>query len=386
MPRIGIDARIYKTGIGRYTRNLLDQLATIAPDDSEFIIFLRKDGFDEYQPPGKRFTKVLADYQPYTFSEQIRFLNDLRKYRLDLVHFTNFNVPILWWGNYVVTIHDLIHQSHSTFGSSTRNYLYYVFKKLVYWFVIRWVGLRAQRVIVPSIATKDDIVRDLGIDPAKVVVTYEGMDESLLARSNNATTSEDDAVLKRHGIDSGYILYVATMYPHKNHASLIEAFRQLLHDGRTYKLVLVGKVDFFSNKLRASVLDSDIRDQVIFPNFNVADGYLSDQELQVLYRHASIYVFPSLKEGFGIPILEAQAYGLPVVSSNKSCLPEIGGDSVIYVNPENPAELKTAITKLLDDASLRDSLVKKGYENIKRFSWNTMAKETYQAYREVLKI
>lgn len=381
--RIGIDARIYKTGIGRYTRNLLDQLALIAPSDTEFVVFLRKDGYEDYVPPDSRFSKVLADYQPYTFVEQFKFLKDLWKQKLDVIHFTNFNLPVLWWGKYIVTIHDLIHQSHSTFGGSTRSYLYYLIKKTVYWFAIRWVGFRASRVIVPSIATKDDIVRDLKVDPNKVVVTYEGMDESMLHRSAQATSNDDEQVLTKHNITKPFLLYVATMYPHKNHHQLIAAFRQLVAAGRDLQLVLVGKVDFFSKKLKESLLGDPIASRIVFPNFNTPDGYLPDQELQVFYRHAQVYVFPSLKEGFGIPILEAQAYRLPVVSSNLSCLPEIGGDSVLYVDPLNPSDIKLKVEQLIEDEKLRSDLIEKGMQNITRFSWRTMAQQTFDTYVKV---
>ena len=383
--RIGIDARIYKTGIGRYTRNLLEELAKLATPDDEFVIFLRKDGFDEYMPPDKRFRKVLADYQPYTFAEQLLFLKLLWQERLDLVHFTNFNVPVLWPKRYVVTIHDLIHQSHSTFGSSTRNYAYYLIKRFVYRFAISWVGFRAARVLVPSEATKSDIVTYLGVKPNKVSVTYEGMDTRLYELGQTHSEQGDNTLLAKYGVTAPYLLYVATMYPHKNHQHLIEAFRLLQATRPDLQLVLIGKVDYFSTRLKESLRNDPLKDKIIFPNFTVENGYLSDQDLQVFYRNATAYVFPSLKEGFGIPILEAQAYGLPVLASNTSCLPEIGGDSVLYFDPERSEDIRDKIELVLRSPELVTELVAKGRQNITRFSWHKMAEQTLAAYHSTLR-
>lgn len=372
--KIGIDARIYPTGIWRYTKNLLRELAEI-DNQNEYFIFLRRDNFDEFHPPNQRFTKVLADARPYSFKEQIWFCGQLWRARLDLVHFTNFNVPLFYPGRYVVTIHDLIHMSHSTFGSSTRSRPYYYLKRAVYAVAIRGVAARAHMILVPSQATKDDLVRNLGVDPRKIVVTYEGFDPDLY-----------EGFIKppklKQGVTQPFLLYVATMYPHKNHSRLIEAYRKLIQEPRfaDLKLVLVGKVDYFSKKMRSYVIKSGLEGKVILPNFEYPDGYLPDEVLHWLYKNASLYVFPSLKEGFGIPILEAQAHGLPVIASDIPSLREVGADAVEYFNPKDIGKMLEVMRRVLQDKDLRAKLRQKGKRNIQRFSWRSMAEQTLAVY------
>lgn len=411
--RIGIDARIYKTGIGRYTRNLIRELGDIVDPGDELVVFLRQNDMGDFSPPGAQgkprrnvqqayvpgFPKtVVADFPPYSFKEQLLFPWVLWRQKLDLVHFTNFNMPVLWPGKFVLTIHDLIHMSHSTFGSSTRNYFYYLIKHWVYTWAIRWVAWRAARVFVPSEATKQDVVERLRVRPSKVVVTYEGgveIKNSKLKIQNykeKLITEEkiergNAEVLDKYGVKQPYLLYVATMYPHKNHMQLIEAFKLLRREHPDLQLVLVGKVDYFSKQLKEKVA-IDVRygtlpeGAVVFPNFQCADGYLPDEDLQIFYQHATAYVFPSLKEGFGIPILEAQAHGLPVACARISCLPEIGGDSVLYFDPESVPDMADKIKRVLVDEKLRRELVEKGYENLERFSWRDMTYKTYKTYKD----
>lgn len=389
--RIGIDARIYPTGIWRYTKNLLRELAKI-DDQNEYLVFLREDNFDKYQPPNKKFKKAPADARPYSFKEQILFCWQLWRANLDLVHFTNFNVPLFYPGKYVVTIHDLIHMSHSTFGSSTRNRLYYYLKRAIYSLAIRWVAWRASAVLVPSQATKDDIVKHLGANPEKVYVTHEGFDPSLrsgqVPKHYKSSSGKDMKKQYLHTADlkpNEYLLYVATMYPHKNHSRLIEAYQQLIEtpEFSGLKLVLVGKVDYFSSKMREQVIKAGLEDKVILPNFEYEDGYVPDEVLQQLYADAASYVFPSLKEGFGIPVLEAQAHDLPVAASDIPSLREVGKDSVEYFDPKDVEEMLEVMGQVLRDKNLRTKLREKGKQNIQRFSWRAMAEQTLAVYNHL---
>jgi glycosyltransferase involved in cell wall biosynthesis len=380
--KIGIDARIWKTGIGRYTQNLIYELTKIADPDDEFVIFLRKDGFDEFVAPNKRFTKVLADFPSYSFAEQLILPLLLLREKVDLMHFTNFNLPVLWPRKFILTIHDLIHLSHSTFGSSTRNYLYYLVKKLVYRIAIWWVAQRASKILVPSEATQIDLIKYLGVSSKKVVVTYEGGTDHDVTTQNREKHHDDKAILQQYGVTKPFILYVATMYPHKNHEKLVEAFRLLTSEILDIQLVLIGKVDYFSEKMVEKVSRWGLSDKVLIPGFKYPNGYMPDQDLFIFYRNALVYVFPSLKEGFGIPVLEAQAFGLPVVASGTSCLPEIGGDSVVYFDPNNAVDIKNKILEVTRNEKLRNGLINRGYENLRRFSWQKMAEETQRVYHQ----
>lgn len=391
--KIGIDARFYGiTGIGRYAQNLIRELEKI-DQKNEYVVFLWKKTFDKYQPHDPRFKKVLADYPLYSFLEQLMMPISIWRQRVDLMHFTNFNVPVLYFGKYVVTIHDLIHQEHSTFGSTTRFKLYYLFKRLIYSWAIRWTAWRARKVIVPSEDAKKDMVEKLRVSSEKVVVTYEGLDVALNVKSQipaspaGGSNVKWEEVLDRYGIKKPYLLYVATMYPHKNHERLLQAFRQLIDENDRWsnlQLVLVGKVDFFSDRVKRQVEELGLSQRVILPGYLSTNGYTPDEDLRVLYQHAVAYVFPSLKEGFGIPILEAWSAGLPVVASNASSIPEVGGDAVLYFDPYNTDDITKKIKRIITDEKLRRDLVEKGQNRLKTFSWNKMAKETASVYRESL--
>lgn len=384
--RIGIDARIFgQVGIGRYNRNLILQLEKV-DWENEYVIFLCRSELDLYQPDNPHFRKLEADFPVYSFAEQIFLPWLFFKQRLDLMHFTNFNFPIFYPGRFVITIHDLIHLEHSTFGSTLRFYPYYLFKRLIYFLVMKQAVKRAARIFVPSDDVKKDLIHKLKVNPDKIVVTYEGVDRVFL-ESDLQTGKTAEAVLKRYAISKPYLLYIATMYPHKNIERLLEAFRRV-KDGKVrgegLNLVLVGKQDYFAQRVQKRVKDEGLEDSVLFPGKIAPDGYVPDEDLKVILANAKVYIFPSLKEGFGLPILEAWATGVPIVCSNISSLSEIGGDACCYFNPYNIVEMAEKIREVIENRNLRMSLIEKGRERLQFFSWEKMARQTLETYLTVL--
>ncbi|MBU0709041.1 glycosyltransferase family 4 protein [Patescibacteria group bacterium] len=389
--RIGIDARFYGiTGIGRYVKNLITELEKL-DQKNEYVIFLSKKNFNWYQPQNIRFQKVLADCSWYSFKEQLFMPFIIARQKIDLMHFPNFNIPIFWPGRFVVTIHDLIHQEYSTAKSTTRIKPVYLVKKIVYSLTIRWTSWKAKAILVPSSDTKKDVLEHLRVNQEKIFITYEGLDEKLFLKTNLNET-EETAILRHYQIYKPYLLYVATMYPHKNHQRLIEAFKSLIESSSQktlpsdIKLVLVGKADTFAKRLHRQVEEFGLSSRIIFPGLTAQDGYTPDEHLAIMYKHSIAYIFPSLKEGFGIPILEAQAYHVPVTCSDQSCLPEIAGNSALYFNPYSIKDMANKIHTIINDKQLRNDIVKKGLLNLKRFSWRKMAEETLQVYNEVVKL
>jgi glycosyltransferase involved in cell wall biosynthesis len=174
-----------------------------------------------------------------------------------------------------------------------------------------------------------------------------------------------------------YLLYIGNAYPHKNLERLIFAFKKLVKDGLDYQLVLVGGNDYFYEKLKLEIrnLELEIKDRIIFA------GFVPDNDLDILYRNAGLYAFPSLYEGFGLPPLEAMARGVPVVSSNATCLPEILGDAALYFNPLDIDDIAKKIKKALKDENLRKNLIEKGLEQIKCYSWEKMVRKTLNLYK-----
>ena len=186
-------------------------------------------------------------------------------------------------------------------------------------------------------------------------------------------------VLKNLGIQKPYLLFVGSMYPHKNLSRLIEALGLLIRErGFGGSLVLAGQESYFSRQLRAEVARLGLGSRVQFPALKHP---LADEEIAALYAGAEVFVFPSLKEGFGIPPLEAQAVGTPVVASKGSCIPEVCGKGALYFNPVDTADIAAQIQNVLSDQKLRENLIAAGRKNVARFSWKKMAQQTLEVYR-----
>ncbi|MFA5124313.1 MAG: glycosyltransferase family 1 protein [Patescibacteria group bacterium] len=372
--KILIDARLYGTkhaGIGRYTQELIKNLE-VTDTHNQYVILLQQQNYDEYQPQNPNFKKYRADFRVYGLFEQILLPFLIYSHQPDLVHFTHFNVPLFFFGRYVVTIHDLIVSHYPSSRATTLNPWLYKFKLAMYRLVISRAAKRARKIIAVSRYTKDDIARLLEIRPEKISVVYEGTD---LPRLSPVSCP---LLFERLGIKQDFLLYVGSAYPHKNLEKLIEAFEIILRQQPDWQLVLAGKESFFYQRLGEGIKE-ELKNKIILP------GYLTDEELVCLYSNARLYAFPSLMEGFGLPPLEAQSYGLPVVSSNASCLPEVLDDSAAYFDPQSSKSMADKIVSVLADADLRQQLIDRARENIKRFSWQRMAEETVVLYDSIVK-
>ena len=372
--RIGIDARFFGSigkGLGRYTQKLIENLEKI-DRQNQYFIFLRRENWDEYQPQSKHFTKVLADVPWYTLREQIQMPKIFASCGLDLVHFPHFNVPVSYKGKFVVTIHDLILFRYPTRKASTLSAPAYFFKKKAYHRVINRAIKKSEKIIAVSEHTKKDILENFDIDPKKIIVTYEGADTIEKPLLENSET-----VLKKYGIMKPYILYVGNAYPHKNLDRLILAFKRVAKKHPGLSLVLAGKEDYFYKRLKKTVADNEVSN-VVFPD------HIEEDHLPTVYREAKLYVFPSLYEGFGLPPLEAMARNIPVASSNASCLPEILGPAAYFFDPRGISETSEAIEKVLTDNDLRRRLIEAGQQQVKKYNWQKMAKETLEIYESCM--
>lgn len=372
--RIGIDARFFGPvgkGLGRYTERLIENLEPLA-SEHDFVVFLRKENFDAYQPKSPRFRKVTADFRWYSASEQLRFPSLIRRERIDLMHFPHFNVPILTPCPFLVTIHDLILFRYPTRRATTRHAAVYGLKYAAYRAVIRLAAFRARKIITVSEYTKRDIVKELDVKPERVIVTYEASDGVEGGQLTIPGTFDPAA----KGIVKPYFLYVGNAYPHKNLERLLKVFKKLRRNGLESQLVLVGKMDYFYSRLKEEARASGLleKDDAVFY------GYAEEAELAELYRRARAYVFPSLLEGFGLPPLEAMRYGTPVAASDSSCLPEILDDAAAYFDPEDEEDIARVMRETFEDDALRARLSERGRERVKRFSWRECAERTYAAY------
>lgn len=368
--RIGIDARFYGSvgkGLGRYTSELIAHLEKI-DDRNDYVVFLRRSNFDEYVPANPRFTKALAEFPWYGWREQVLYPLWLRKFRLDLMHFPHFNVPILYRRPYVVTVHDLILLSHPTVRATTLGPLAYRVKFRLYLLVISRAIADAAAVITVSNYTKNEIIgRFPSAKQKDIVVTYEACAAALSRRGGDAVAAAAKP----------YALYVGNAYPHKNLERLLDAFAKFRAGGHgDWRLVLVGAEDYFYRRLKAEAHGKGLDANVTF------HGHATDAELGALYDGASFYAFPSLCEGFGLPPLEAMCHGLPVASSNACCLPEILGDAAKYFDPADADGMARAFAAVADDTALRGALVAKGKARAATFDWSRCASATKAAYEK----
>ncbi len=409
--RIGIDARFYGPigkGLGRYTQEIADQVTKL-DQANQYVIFLRAENYADFSCDGQRVKKVLLDVNWYGLAEQIIFPFYIWREHVDLMHFPHFNVPIFCPVKFVVTIHDLILIKFPTLRATSLGPVVYKIKNLAYRLVIYLAVKRARRVIAVSEFTKNDVIRHFNIKPEKVTVSYEGA--ASLTTSYNSSGSfydvkfmkgdkknearkevvwDDKNLLLSYNISEPFLLYVGNAYPHKNLEGLVDVFKKIKESLEIKspigdlislpKLVLVGKEDYFYQRLKqyTKKIFVDNNKAVVFA------GYVPDKDLAVFYRQALAYVFPSFYEGFGLPPLEAMANGCPVISSNQTSLPEILGQAAFYFNPKDQTEMEKKIEQVINNQKLRQELINRGYEQVKKYSWQDCAKKTLRIYEQIL--
>jgi len=359
---IAIDARIINSSTGTYVERLLHYLQKIDTTNHYTILVPTKD-LNFFKPTAKNFTVMAADFPNYSFAEQTTFKKFLDKLAPDLVHFCMPQQPILYKGKHVTTVHDL--NLLNTYNSD-KNWLMYHAKQLVGNYVFKKIGHTSTHIITPTQYTKDAYIKFADIPARKVTVTYESAD---IAHSSLKAY--------KHPFKE-FILYVGQQSDYKNIRRLGDAHQKLLAKHPDLGLILVGKKDKAALQTEAYFADKDYKG-ILFT------GFIEDAQRDWLYTHAAAYAFPSLMEGFGLPGLEAMGYGAPVASSNATCLPEVYGDAAHYFDPLSTTDMARAIGEILGNEKLQKELIKKGYQQIKKYSWRRMAQQTHQVYMDALK-
>jgi glycosyltransferase involved in cell wall biosynthesis len=268
-------------------------------------------------------------------------------------------LPLIHPRRTVVTIHDL---GYLKFPEA------HPWQQRLYLSLSTWWNVRvASRIVADSVATKRDIIEYFRLDPAKIVVVYPGVDERLSRIQDGEAVQ---AVKTRYGIDGRYFLYLGRLQPRKNLSAIVRAFSRLLPELELdYRLVLAGKRGWLTNELFSLIADLKLGERVVLP------GYIADRDKAVLLSGAEAFVFPSLHEGFGLPVLEAQACGCPVITSNTSSLPEVAGSAALLVDPADHVAISDAMGRIVHEPMLQMQLRKAGYQNLQRFSWTLAAQQ-----------
>lgn len=354
-----------RAGISHYVEQVLIQLGQI--DHSNHYSVYTTRGLDQHTLGLPDNFRVIPSRFP-TINPRVRIPWEqllapllLRRSGADLFHGVHSVVPVSCPVPSVVTVHDLAFiRFPQTFRAYNRIYLDVATRLSV---------RRAARILVVSEHTRREVIGLLGVAPERVVVTPNAVREHF--------RPPDPAVLEtfraRKGLPEHFVLYVGTLEPRKNLTTLLEAYAEVAQQQAAPLLVGGGKgwlYDAVFQRLEALGL----RERVRFV------GYLDEAELPLWYAAATVFVFPSIYEGFGMPPLEAMACGTPVVASNTSSLPEVVGDAGLTVSPYDPAALAEAISRLLDDADLRQELRERGLRQARAFSWRVTAERTLAAY------
>lgn len=370
--KIGLDARFYGSagGLGRYSQQLVNHLAQI-DITNQYVIFLRHNNFDEPENLPPNFKKILTNARWYTLKEQILMPWKIWRAKVDLTHFFHWNMPLLYRGKFIVTIHDLILLKYPSQKATTLAPWFFALKYWAYKKVLRHAIFKSLKIIVPSEFVKKDILANFQVPAEKVVVIYEGA--GLSSRGGDETMKPWNNVIPKP-----YLLYIGVAYPHKNLEGLIKAFKIFCDRySKNYHLVLVGQKNYFYGKLLNNETMKQ-RDNIIFT------GFIPDAQLPQIYENASLYVFPSFYEGFGLPALEAMNYGLPVIAASNSCLPEILGKAALFFDPHNLQEIADKMWQVLSDNNLREKMKQAGFKRVKKYSWKRMAEKTLQIYQDVV--
>ncbi len=368
--KIGIDCRMMglkHAGIGRYVENLVTEVLKI-DKDNEYVLFTRKEFTQKTQFQNHRVRFVVAEIPHYSLKEQFLMPALIAKEKVDLMHFPHFNVPVFYSGRFVVTIHDLIKHVSRGMATTTKNPLIYWLKYLGYKLVFGLSVRRASRILVPSQYVKSELAREYHLPLKKIVVSYEGVAEKI------KSSLEAKTVLSQYQIRKPFLLYVGSVYPHKNIERLIEAVKILGID-----LIIVCSRSVFWERLKKTIRQMKAEKLV-----NLA-GFVPNEELAVLYQQASAFVFPSLSEGFGLPPLEAMSQGVPAIVSDIPVFREIYQEAAVFFDPFNPKDIAEKIKLVISNKKIREKMVKKGLEQVKKYSWKKMASETLLVYNSALR-
>lgn len=370
--RICIDAHVLGDKSGgneTYYRNIIDNIHKFMKQDDEIILLMSSK--KEAERINKKNIRNIKTVFFKSKNPIIRYLYEIpklvRKYKADVLH-TQYYAPLIKNCKLVVTIHDISYEHFPEY-----------FKKLE---LIRnrvwiWYSSKISDIILTvSEYSKKDISEIYKINKDKIVVThlatseiYKQVDEKLVEETK-----------EKFGIKGNYLLTVGNLQPRKNMVRLINSYTEIKSNNPEFnlKLVIVGKKAWKFDGIFKTVNSANLNDEVILTD------YVSDYELVNLYNGAEIFIYPSIFEGFGLPVIEAMACGTPVITSNLSSLPEVAGDAAALINPFDNNDIINTLEKVYFDEGYKNILIKKGLKRFKEFSWNKTSSKVIDVYRQVI--
>ncbi len=355
-------------GTERYATSLLQAMARLDSADS-FDVFVSSEAAQLDLPMQPNFRRVVCRFPGRYRSlrylwEQVLLPLQLRRRGIDLVHSLGYVGPLWASCRRVVTVCDTNYLALRNLMTMPKRYLLPLF--------VRQSARRSDHVLTLSNFAAAQIQADTGIDPRRITVTHLG------GREPGSRPAEMGwpELAKRYALEKPYIVAFGSLSPHKNIPRLLEAFSRL-RGIVPHRLVLIGHLAD-RGTLEQAILKASLGERVVLT------GYVPDAHVGPLLQNADLFVFPTLYEGFGLPLLEAQELGVPVACSRTASLPEVAGESALFFDPASVAEMTEAISRCLTDPELRRELVRRGSENLARFAWAETARKTLAVYRSVL--
>jgi glycosyltransferase involved in cell wall biosynthesis len=362
-----------KSGIGVYTYELTKRLQNYKEIDfkGDIFNFLNRKDIKKYLGDINIEQNIcpLMSYGIYRRLWNYVYIkyNLLFREQSDIYQFFNFVVPPKISGKVITTIHDLTYILYpDTMDSNNRKRLEKDMRKTVN---------RADYIITISESSKEDIINYLHVDESKIQVIYPGVDEIYKKVIDD---NEIANVKRKYNIEGKYLLYLGTLEPRKNIETIIKAYNLFnKSNNKNVKLVLAGKKGWLYDSIFKLVKEFKIEDKVIFTD------YVDDKDKPALYQGAEVFLFPSLYEGFGIPVVEAMASRVPVITSNSSSLPEVAGEAAIITDPLDYKEISKSIERILNDSMMRENMINEGIKQADKFNWDESAEKLKNIYYDL---
>lgn len=370
--RIGIDATglpANPVGAGKYTIELVRSLSRIITGDEVFVFVQHEKlpllGFIENERIHLVLTNDVAPSMRLIW-EQVSLPRLVHRYRLDILHSPHYTMPLACPCRTIVTFHDMTFFLFPEFHVRAKRFLFPFF--------IRASAYRANHLIAVSESTRQDAIRILDLPCEKISTILEGVDPEFRPICDESALK---SVRMRYGLPPHFVLFVGLLEPRKNLPVLMQAYRQIASQIPEHHLVIVGRKGWMYEEVLSLVESLSLRQQVHFT------GYVAPQDLPYVYNLADVFVYPSIYEGFGLPVLEAMACGTPVITSNVSSMSEIAANAAELVSPADQTALANVLLRLLYSPDRRQQLSELGLQRAKSLPWERTARETLDLYRRV---
>ncbi|HNY03086.1 MAG TPA: glycosyltransferase family 1 protein [Bacteroidales bacterium] len=374
--RIGIEAqrlfRPRKHGMDMVALELIRNLQKV-DTVNDYFIFVKPDTDDQVVTETANFHIVRIPGGPYPYWEQVLLPAAARKHRCDLLHCTSNTAPVFPGLPLMITLHDIIYlEKMMLFGH--QGSWYQKFGNLYRRWVVPPVVRKSRVVITVSDFERERISRFFGMSPQNLFTVYNGVGRHFQPMSDE---TELDRIRRKYNLPRKFLFFLGNTDPKKNTRGVLQAVAGYRSRGDSeMKLVMLDYPEKALTDMLREIGCPELREHIFLT------GYVVNTDLPGIINLSSVFLYPSLRESFGIPILEGMACGVPVITSNTSSMPEVAGDAALLVNPENPGEIAEAIYSLVNDLPVRGEMIRRGLERATRFSWEKMAENVLALYRE----